>query len=75
MTVLYVHQYFRTPEDVGGNRSYWISQELLKRGHHVTMITSTQKNHPEAGREDIDGIDVIYVKNPLYNNDIGFVSQ
>ncbi len=68
MKVLYVHQYFCTPEDVGGTRSYWISKELVRRGHHVTMITSTHKNHPEAGREDADGIDVIYVKNPRYNN-------
>ena len=33
----------------------------------MTMITSAKKTHPE-GREVIDGIDVVYVKNPSYNN-------
>lgn len=67
MNVLYIHQYFVTPNEPGGTRSYWIAKELVKRGHHVTMITSTKLAHPE-GRENIDGIDVVYVKNPTYNN-------
>lgn len=41
----------------------------MKRGHHVTMVTSSKKSHP-AGRENIDGIDVIYVDNPSYNNNM-----
>lgn len=68
MKILYVHQYFCTPQEPGGTRSYWISRELVKRGHHVTLITSTRKTHPEACRVQIDGIDVVYVQNPIYNN-------
>ena len=68
MKILYIHQYFVTPSEPGGTRSYWIAKELVKRGHHVTMVTSTNRNHPEASRIDIDGIDVLYVKNPGYNN-------
>lgn len=68
MNVLYIHQYFTTPYEPGGTRSYWIAKELVKRGHHVTMITSTNINHPKEERIDIDGIDVYYVKNPGYNN-------
>ncbi len=67
MNVLYIHQYFVTPDEPGGNRSYWIAKELVKRGHHVTMITSANKRH-EPGRVDVDGIDVVYVKNPAYSN-------
>lgn len=67
MNVLYVHQYFVTPDDPGGNRSYWIAKELVKRGHHVTMITSVNKRH-QPGRVDVNGIDVVYVKNPAYSN-------
>ena len=68
MHVLYIHQYFRTPQEPGGTRSYWVSQELLKRGHHVTMITSTNdKLHPNPGVTIVDGIEVHYVKND-YNN-------
>lgn len=80
MNILYIHQYFKTPEEPGGTRSYWISQELIKRGHHVTMICSTNERHPEATRVDANGIDVIYVKNeydnymPAYRKVYSFVS-
>ena len=68
MKILYIHQYFNTPKEPGGTRSYWISQELLRRGHEVTVITSTNaKLHPEPCEVDIDGIHVVYVKNN-YNN-------
>ena len=67
MKVVYIHQYFLTPNEPGGTRSYWISRELVKRGHHVTMITSANKLH-EPGRIEVDGIDVVYVKNPAYDN-------
>ena len=64
MNILYIHQYFVTPNEPGGTRSYWISKELIKRGHHVTMITASKD---KSGHYDIDGIDVIYVKN-IYTN-------
>lgn len=67
MHILYVHQYFVTPNEPGGTRSYWIARELVRRGHHVTMITSANNLHA-TGRVNVDDIDVIYVKNPAYNN-------
>ena len=67
MNLLYIHQYFVTPDEPGGTRSYWIAKELVKRGHHVTMITSANKCHAPS-RVDVDGIDVVYVKNPAYSN-------
>lgn len=67
MNILYIHQYFYTPQEPGATRSYWISKELIKRGHQVTMVASTNKNHPEACETDIDGIHVIYVKNDYSN--------
>ena len=70
MKVIYIHQYFVTPTEPGGTRSYWISQELIRRGHHVSMITGCNKNHPNPCKENIDGIDVIYVKNK-YSNYMG----
>ena len=75
MNVLYIHQYFNTPDEPGGTRSYWISQELLNRGHKVTMITGTNNaNHKEASEEVVDGIHVIYLKNQ-YNNYMGAVKR
>lgn len=68
MKVLYIHQYFVTPQQPGGTRSYWIARELVRRGHQVTMITAAKKSNPDGGRMNIDGIDVVYVKNPSYSN-------
>lgn len=67
MNILYIHQYFCTPDEPGGTRSYWISKELVERGHNVTMITSTNKLHPYPCETTIEGIKVIYVKNDYSN--------
>lgn len=67
MKVVYVHQYFCTPAEPGGTRSYWIAKELVSRGHQVTMITSCKPSHPEPCRVNIDGIEVVYVKNSYDN--------
>lgn len=63
MKILYIHQYFGTPNEPGGTRSYWISRELVKRGHQVTVITSSVKDKSKKGHVDVDGIDVVYIKN------------
>lgn len=68
MNIIYIHQYFVQPSEPGGTRSYWISKELVRRGHQVTVITSTKARHPEPCRINVDGIEVVYVKNPTYSN-------
>lgn len=68
MHILYIHQYFHTLQEPGSTRSYWISQELVQRGHKVSMVTSTNALlHPTPCETDIDGIHVIYVKNEYSN--------
>ncbi|MBD5356166.1 MAG: glycosyltransferase family 4 protein [Bacteroides sp.] len=67
MKILYIHQYFHTPSEPGGTRSYWISRELIRRGHDVVMVTSTNKFHPQPGVEMVEGIKVIYIKNEYSN--------
>ena len=64
MKILYIHQYFNTPKDPGGTRSYWISRELIKRGHRVTMLTTSANINSKLKRITIDEIDVIYLKVP-----------
>ena len=41
MKVLYLHQYFATPESNAGTRSYEIAKRLIKKGHQVTFITTS----------------------------------
>lgn len=69
LKVLYIHQYFKTPAEGGGLRSYFLAKELVKNGIQVTMISA----HNGRGRikENVKGIDVIYLPVP-YNNEMGF---
>ncbi len=76
MRILYFHQYFNTPKDAGGTRSYEMAQKLLQRGHKVTMVCiahgKSKLNLPgdpsqPLRRGNIDGIDVIQF-NLAYSN-------
>jgi glycosyltransferase involved in cell wall biosynthesis len=74
MKILYIHQYFRTPREPGGNRSYWIAQELIKNGYKVTMLTTSTDISSKIEKKTINGIDVIYLKTP-YNQKMNFLDR
>ncbi|MEM9859794.1 MAG: glycosyltransferase family 4 protein [Bacteroidota bacterium] len=40
MKIALIHQYFKTPEDGGGIRSYYIANHLSQLGHEVHVITA-----------------------------------
>ena len=69
MKILYIHQYFVSPRQQGGTRSYELSQFLMKQGHEVTMITSGLSN-PEypvvdgamVTEYDVDGIRLLSIR-------------
>ncbi len=66
MRVLYFHQYFTTPSGSGGIRSYEMAQELIKRGHSVTMVCAADERsglrlpevEPGLCHGFVDGIEV-----------------
>ncbi|SEA69400.1 glycosyltransferase family 4 protein [Psychroflexus halocasei] len=64
MHILYIHQYFKTPAEPGGTRSYWIAQKLIEKGHKVTMLSTSSSITNSQEEQFIDGIRVIYVKVP-----------
>lgn len=68
MNILYIHQYFKTPKEPGGTRSYWIAQELIKHGHQVTMITADPQATQKRKEVIIDGIKVIYLQEAYSQN-------
>lgn len=68
MNILYIHQYFVTPSEPGGTRSYWLARELIKNGHKITMITSSTKFKEDVKVVDVDGINVIYIKEKYDQN-------
>ncbi len=42
MKIIYLHQYFNTPEMSGGTRSYEMARRMVRAGHEVHMITSSR---------------------------------
>lgn len=60
--ILYIHQYFKTPKEPGGTRSYWLAKALIKEGYNVTMITTSNRIKNNVEKTIIDGINVIYLK-------------
>ncbi len=71
MKILYIHQYFRTPDEGGCTRSYHLAKGLVNQGHEVTMITAHNQFN---GSKDVDGIKVHYFKIP-YANHFGFLRR
>jgi len=70
--VIYIHQYFKTPEEGGALRSYHISKEMVARGIDVDMITSHNKWKYE--KKLIDGIHVHYL--PIqYSHEFSFAKR
>ena len=80
MRVLYIHQYYATPESNGGVRSYQISKALAKKGHNVEIITSSAftpkhwKLKKGWNRRIIDGVKVSILKLP-YSNKTSFLKR
>lgn len=59
MRILYLHQYFATPDQPDGTRSYEISKRLVEQGHSVDLIASDITGQSRGWREEtIDGIRV-----------------
>ncbi|WP_373496706.1 glycosyltransferase family 4 protein [Aquiflexum sp.] len=72
MKLIYIHQYFKTPEEGGGTRSYHLSKGLVNAGIEVEMITSHEKD--EYDFKLIDGIKVHYL--PVgYQQQFGFIRR
>ena len=80
MHVVYIHQYFTTPDQKGGTRSYEMAQRLVRAGHKVSMIcgttelTGTSMTAGAVTQKSIDGIDVCQITEP-YSNAMGFVKR
>ena len=77
MKVIYLHQYFLTPDMPGGHRSYEMARRLVRAGHEVHMVTSAQSGLTGGARwrESVeDGIHVHWASVP-YSNHMGFTRR
>ncbi|WP_353136505.1 glycosyltransferase family 4 protein [Pseudopedobacter sp.] len=78
MRIIYLHQYFKKPNENGGTRSYDLASSFVKLGHTVEMVTTTSRS-PENKRnkwsiESVDGITVHYLYLP-YDNSYSFLKR
>jgi len=80
MRILYLHQYFTTPEYQGGVRSYQFARRLVAAGHEVDLVTSSAfypVAKPSAGlisRHQVDGI-TVHVIHVGYGNKMSFLRR
>jgi glycosyltransferase involved in cell wall biosynthesis len=75
--VVYLHQYFLTPDGSGGTRSYEMARRLVAKGHCVHVITSEQQPSPNSPiwRTSLEaGIQVHWTPVP-YSNALGFMGR
>jgi glycosyltransferase involved in cell wall biosynthesis len=80
MRILYLHQYFATPQSSGGTRSYEFALRLIANGHDVHFISSASflpeqyKHFKKITTIVFDGIPVTII--PVsYNNNMSFVRR
>lgn len=72
MKIVYLHQYFRTPEMNGGTRSYEMARRWVSKGHAVDIVTT------DAGRSgggwrtyEIEGV-TVHACAVQYSNSMSF---
>jgi glycosyltransferase involved in cell wall biosynthesis len=68
--ILYLHQYFNTPEMNGSIRSYEMARHLVARGHEVHILTSERDSCSSGStwrNETIGGIQVHWLAVPYSN--------
>lgn len=49
MRIIYLHQYFNTPDMAGATRSYEMARRLVSAGHEVRMVTTWREPSRERG--------------------------
>ncbi|MDC0664175.1 glycosyltransferase family 4 protein [Marinobacter sp. SS21] len=77
MKIIYLHQYFNTPDMVGGTRSYEMAKRMVMAGHQVEMVTTRTDgaiNGSDWVVEEVDGIRVHWL--PVnYSNAMGIARR
>ncbi len=60
MKIVYLHQYFVTPDEYGGTRSYWFAKALIEKGYKVTVISALSSSTKRSvGVHNVDGINLV----------------
>ena len=72
MKIIYLHQYFKFPNESGATRSFDIANGLLNLGHRIEIITSTPelkyRTKNRWTKINKNGLIVNYIFLPYSNN-------
>jgi glycosyltransferase involved in cell wall biosynthesis len=78
MRVIYLHQYFTTPDMAGGTRSFEMARRMVAAGHQVEMVTTIRDDSDLDGGDwrvtEESGIRVHWLPVP-YSNRMGFIRR
>ena len=65
MRIIYLHQYFKLPDESGGTRSYDLASGFLNLGHQIEIVTSTSnpkyKSDKRWTKIEKSGLSIHYV--------------
>lgn len=78
MRIFFAHQFYRTPKEGGCIRSFYVIQELLRRGHEVILLRDSNDPNPEkknyTDAKHFDQLEIICL--PVkWSNSLGFVNR
>jgi glycosyltransferase involved in cell wall biosynthesis len=78
MKLIYLHQYFKFPDETGGTRSYDLATSFVKKGIEVVVVTATSDiNHKSKKKWKVierDGLLVNYIYLP-YGNHLSYFQR
>jgi len=74
MRIVYLHQYFVTPQMSGGSRSYEMARRLVAAGHEVHMVTSDRESADAKGswRQTVEAGIHVHWTPVAYDNHMGY---
>jgi glycosyltransferase involved in cell wall biosynthesis len=78
MKIIYLHQYFKFPNESGGTRSFDLASGFVSSGHQVEIVTSTSDDKYNNGKRwvqiDQKGLIVHYIYLP-YGNHLSYLKR
>lgn len=78
MRIIYLHQYFKFPDEMGGTRSYDLAFSFVREGCDVTVVTTTSDERYKSNKRWVkierDGIKVNYIYLP-YGNHMSYLQR
>jgi len=72
MKIIYLHQYFKTPEMNGGTYSYEISRQLVAQGHEVHMVTTDRSGRRRGWYRTVEAGIQVHWCSVAYSNHMGY---